>query len=157
MTIKDYNALPLLPCGKEPLFSVWDNMISRCYCPSKGVGYERYGGRGITVCDEWRRSYEAFKEWAVPLWQPGLQLDRIDNDGNYSPSNCRFVTRSAQARNRRNNHKVTLGRTTLCLCDWLTIFGISWKCFYSRLAAGMSEAEALTMPPLASRGDAWID
>ena len=157
MTLEEYNALPLLPCGKEPLLSVYDNMITRCYCPSKGVGYMRYGGRGIAVCEEWRRSFESFKTWALPLWQPGLQLDRIDNDGNYTPSNCRFVSRRDQARNRRNNRMITLGRKTLCLCDWLKIFGLSWKCFYSRLESGMSEAEALTLPPRTSKGDKWVD
>ena len=150
MTIEEYNAIPPLACGKEPLMSVWDNMISRCYNRSKGPGYERYGGRGITVCDEWRH-FPAFKAWALPLWEPGLQLDRINNEGNYEPSNCRFVTPAEQARNRRNNRRVTIGRRTLCLCDWLAVFDLSEKCFYHRLETGMSEIEALTIPPRAGR------
>ena len=148
MTHEEYEALLPLPCGKEPLFSIYDNMISRCYTPSKGAGYERYGGRGIKVCPEWRASFQAFREWAIPLFEPGLTLDRIDNDGDYTPENCRFATPVEQARNRRNNHKITIGRYTRCLIEWTEIFGLSRKTFYQRIARGMSEIEALTTPPL---------
>ena len=146
MTLEEYNALPALECGKEPLLSVWDNMRSRCYCPSKGDVYDRYGGRGITVCEEWKH-FQNFRAWAIPLWAPGLQLDRIDNDGNYCPDNCRFVTRHDQMRNTRRNRWITIGRKRCCLCDWLVFFGLSKKSFYQRLARGMSEIEALTTPP----------
>lgn len=146
MTLEEYNALPALQNGKEPLLSVWDNMMSRCYCPSKGDVYDRYGGRGITVCEEWKH-FRAFRAWAIPLFEPGLQLDRIDNDGNYTPENCRFATRHDQMRNTRRNRRITIGRKTECLCDWLVFFSLSKRTFYDRLARGMSEIEALTTPP----------
>ncbi len=85
--------------GKHPLFDVWNHMISRCERP-KTTHYKRYGGRGIKVCDEWRSSFEKFYRWAVDSgWENGLQIDRIDNNGNYDPENCRFVSSAENIRN----------------------------------------------------------
>lgn len=83
--------------SKHPLYSVWEYMKARCYNKNT-IRYNNYGGRGIRICDEWRNIPKAFIEWGLSNgWQKGLQIDRIDNDGNYEPSNCRFVT------NRKNN------------------------------------------------------
>ena len=85
------------------LYRIWDAFKSRCYNPNV-KDYRIYGGRGITVCDEWRCNFLTFREWAWKNgYKEGLQIDRIDNDKGYSPSNCRFVTRKEQMRNRRNN------------------------------------------------------
>lgn len=84
------------------LYDVWKAMGYRCYNPNHS-NYKNYGGRGVTVCDEWRKGFSQFREWAIPLWGPGLQIDRIDNDGNYEPANCRFVTRKENCRNKRTN------------------------------------------------------
>jgi hypothetical protein len=73
------------------LYGVWRNMKQRCYnknCKS----YKNYGGKNITVCNEWGNSFEVFIKWALPLWKKGLQIDRKNNNGNYEPSNCHFVT-----------------------------------------------------------------
>lgn len=79
------------------------NMVRRCTDP-KNKEYHMYGGRGITVCDLWMQSADLFIKWALlEGWKRGLQIDRIDNDGNYTPENCRFVTRKDNCRNRRNN------------------------------------------------------
>ena len=79
-----------------PLYKVWDGMKYRCYSPN-APQYHNYGSRGITMCDEWHKSYRAFRDWAISNgYQPGLSLDRIDNDGNYEPSNCRWTDSVAQ-------------------------------------------------------------
>jgi hypothetical protein len=85
----------------HPLYATWGSMKQRCYNPN-ATGYERYGGRGITICDEWLESSESFFKWAEEVgYEPGLTLDRIDNDKGYSPDNCRFVDRYVQGANRR--------------------------------------------------------
>ena len=84
----------------HPLRMVWKNMISRCYLPTN-TSYVRYGGRGIAVCDEWRNDLVTFYEWAIENgWVKGLQIDRKDNDGDYCPKNCRFVTQKKSVMNR---------------------------------------------------------
>lgn len=86
-----------------PIYSVWLAMRRRCRL-STSTNYERYGGRGIRVCDEWASSFEAFHAWASGNgYEPGLEIDRIDNDGHYEPSNCRWVTRKVNGQNKRSN------------------------------------------------------
>lgn len=90
---------------KHKLYRVYWGMRQRCY-NSKQKHYDRYGGRGIAVCDEWLNSYESFYEWSMKNgYKEGLTIDRINNDGNYEPSNCRWVTIQEQQKNKTQRRK----------------------------------------------------
>lgn len=87
------------------VYNIWNNMNYRCY-NAKSNNYKYYGSRGITVCDEWRNSVKAFYDWAMSNgYSDDLTLDRIDVNGNYEPSNCRWVTMKVQNNNKRNCKK----------------------------------------------------
>lgn len=86
----------------HPLHKLWLDMIKRCYQKSC-KSHKDYGGRGIEMCEEWRGDFINFYNWAKSRCEDGMQIDRINNDGNYTPSNCRFVSQKQNARNKRNN------------------------------------------------------
>jgi hypothetical protein len=89
---------------ESPEYLAWDNMRARCTRPSY-IGWENYGGRGITVCGEWLDSFEAFYDHIGPRPGPGYSVDRIDNDGNYEPGNVRWATHSQQRINSRRKER----------------------------------------------------
>lgn len=133
---------------KEPprLRGVWRNMIQRCHNPNHHQ-YCSYGGRGITVCDEWRNDYSCFREWALKNgYAQGLTIDRIDNNGGYSPQNCRWATYKEQNRNKRSNRNITLNGETKCLSEWAEFFGIGVPLATRRLNDGWAEEDAFTAP-----------
>ena len=100
------------------IYNIWIRMRTRCY-HAKDSEYKRYGARGITVCDEWKSSFEAFRDWAMANgYRDDLTIDRIDVDGNYEPSNCRWATIYEQACNKRNNRYLTVNGETLTLSQW---------------------------------------
>lgn len=103
--------------NNKPIYATWGGMVQRCTNLSQ-PDYYRYVGRGITVCQEWRESFEAFETWALANgYSKGLQLDRINNDGNYEPGNCRFVTPKENSSNRSSNTYVWLDGLVLTAAE----------------------------------------
>lgn len=131
---------------KHPLYSKWHTMKSRCNNPNN-ASYERYGGRGITVCDEWENSFEAFYEWSMANgYKKGLSIDRIDNDGNYEPANCRWATAKEQCNNTsRNRHLEAFGENHT-IAEWSRITGINVETLYCRIQIQGLEGEDVLQP-----------
>ena len=114
------------------LYTAWRNLKSRTSNPNS-PDYKWYGGRGITVCDEWKNDYIAFEKWAVENgFSSGLTIDRIDPDGNYEPSNCRWIPQEKQQRNRRSNAILTMNGESHCIAEWAEIIGCSKQSLYQR-------------------------
>lgn len=126
------------------LYRVYTGMISRCYNPNN-KRYKDYGGRGITICDEWRNSYEEFKTWAISSgYKEGLSIDRENNNLGYSPLNCRWVTRKVQQNNTRFNHFVEYNGQNKTLAELSDEFNINYNTLYWRISHGWSVEDALT-------------
>lgn len=107
------------------LYAVWKQMIYRCTKPNH-PSYKRYGGRGISICEDWLNSFDTFSEWALNNgYERGLSIDRIDNGGNYEPDNCRWVDRVAQQNNTRRNRFITVNDETHSVSEWARITGFS--------------------------------
>lgn len=130
---------------ETPEYQSWHAMKQRCYNPS-AVKYDRYGGRGITVCHRWRTSFQNFLDDMGRKPSPSHSIDRIDNDGNYEPSNCRWATRQEQTRNTTSTNLLTYNGETLCVTDWAAKIGIAPNTLANRLAVGWPLAKALTAP-----------
>ena len=138
--------------SKHKLYQVWVNMKARCYDPNNNRS-ERYSGRGITVCKEWLNS-AVFINWALMVgWEDGLQIDRKDNDGNYEPGNCRFVTSRENAINkgmRSDNKSGYIGVSwSKRSKKWLSVIKVDGKQKYlglfssPRMAACRRDVEAM--------------
>jgi len=119
-------------CSKTKLYGVWCGMKERCNNPNN-KRFDRYGGRGIKVCDDWN-DFSTFQLWSIQNgYRDGLTIDRINNDGMYSPDNCRFVTRAEQNRNYSRNHLITYNGETKCIADWANETGIKASTLSIRL------------------------
>ena len=124
----------------ESLLSIWGSIGTRCNNP-KHFDYRYYGGRGIKRCDEWKH-FKNFYAWAVSSgYRQGLQIDRIDNRSDYSPKNCRWVTRKENGRNKRNNHHITINGKTYTISELAEMAGISWHAAYHRVQRGWNPEE----------------
>lgn len=122
-------------------------MKQRCDNP-KAISYKRYGARGISVCEEWQE-FKPFYDWAMANgYQENLTIDRIDNDGNYEPSNCRWATNKEQQNHTSYNRLYTYKGETLTIAQWAEKAGISRNMLYKRLLRGWSIEKALTTEKL---------
>lgn len=132
--------------SRTRLFNIWQTMKQRCNYP-KNISYKNYGARGIKVCDEWNNSFEIFENWANNNgYMKNLTIDRIDNNGNYEPSNCRWVDIKMQQRNRSNNRLITINGNTKCLAEWCIIYHISPSAVWLRIQKGIDIVTAITTP-----------
>lgn len=131
---------------RDKLYTCWWNMIRRC-TDERNSRYERYGGRGIKVCDEWLNDFQSFKTWALENGhEEGLTLDREDNDGNYEPSNCRWATAKQQANNTCYNRIVKYKGITGTLTEICELFNKDYGLVNGRIQKGWSVAKSLNTP-----------
>jgi hypothetical protein len=134
-------------CTQHPMYSRWLSMRDRCLNP-KSPRYNRYGGRGITICERWL-GREGFSNYLKDVGLPptdGHSLDRINNDGNYEPRNVRWATRTEQAMNKSSNRVLILNGVSKPLTQWARERGLKPACVNSRLLLGWSVEKAITTP-----------
>lgn len=118
------------------LYRIWNCMKTRCYNKNR-EDYKYYGGRGISVCTEWEHDFVAFREWALSNgYDDSLTLDRIDPDGNYCPSNCRWATAKEQGNNQRRTIFLEIGGVRKTLTQWADDVGMPRNRIYSRYYRG---------------------
>ena len=128
--------------------NIYKAMISRCYCKSNNR-YERYGGRGIVVCEEWKNNKMKFFEWSFSNgYREDLTLDRINTNGNYEPENCRWVTQKEQQNNRSNNRLIEFNGDIHTIGEWSEITGIKIATICNRINSGWSICDSLTKIPV---------
>lgn len=127
------------------LYRVWVAIKTRCENKNH-KHYIHYGGRGIRMCEEWANNFEVFYAWAIASgYKQGLTIDRIDVNGNYEPSNCRWATVKQQLRNKRNNIRVEINGETRTLSEWAEISRLPRGIIYKRYHNG-DRGEALLRP-----------
>ena len=129
---------------KTSEYNAWSHMKARCFNPNI-KNYSYYGARGITVCDRWL-DFENFLADMKLKPTPKHSIDRIDNDGDYCPENCRWATRVEQENNKRNNHLITIDDVTLTIAQWTKEMGFSKSVIQDRLKSGWSEFDAVITP-----------
>lgn len=130
---------------KSRLYRIWSALNSRCTNAHFEDVFKNYGGRGIQVCDDWK-TYETFREWALASgYEDGLSIDRIDVNGNYEPSNCRWATQREQCRNKRNTVWVEFNGSKKPLTEWCDELKLPYRIIYQRLKHHSFE-EAIKMP-----------
>ena len=119
--------------SKTNLYSRWIDMKKRCYYIND-KRHKNYGGRGIILCDEWKYNFLSFYKWAINNgFKKELSIDRINNDGNYEPSNCRWVTMKIQQRNTSRNHVLTAFGKTKTIAEWAEQFGLTQSLIKDRI------------------------
>jgi len=126
------------------MYQMWAGMIQRCNNPNH-VGYANYGGRGISVCERWMGSFEAFLE-DMGERPVGSTIDRKQNDGNYEPGNCEWKTRFDQSRNTSRNVLVTIDGVTKTVRDWEIEMKVKRGTFQRRIDLGWDHDLAVTLP-----------
>lgn len=143
--------------SKSRLFPIWQSMKQRCENP-KAHAYPNYGGRGIKVCEEWSKSFTAFEEWAFANGydenapKGKCTIDRIDNDGNYEPNNCRWADSSTQQNNKRVRVELEWDGRKMSVAEWSKETGLTHSTILRRIRRGWSVGDALTTAPLRNHG-----
>lgn len=129
------------------LHRIWADMKTRCYNPQNRA-YKNYGGRGITICDEWRDDFQKFYDWAMSCgYQDNLMIDRTDNDKGYYPDNCRWVNIEVQNNNKRNNIKIEYQGKVQTLAQWSKELEIEMDVLWHRInVSGWSIEKAFSIP-----------
>lgn len=132
-------------CTKTPLHRVWLSIRDRCLNKNCKV-YPSYGGRGVTICNEWE-NFEAFQAWAISQsYRKGLTVERVDNNAGYSPENCILATRATQNNNKRNNVVIEYRGEKLNLAQWAKKLGVNRETIKWRVKAGWSTERIFTTP-----------
>ena len=125
------------------IYNIYICMKERCYNPNS-PSYKNYGGRGIEVCEEWANNFEAFYEWSIENgYQESLTIDRINNDDDYSPTNCRWVGRFTQANNTRKNRFIEYHGEIHTVSEWSRITGIPRGTINARLNRGLKAEDIM--------------
>lgn len=126
------------------MYRIWVGIKTRC-CNQKDKAFPKYGGRGITICEEWKTNFKIFHDWAMANgYSDELTIDRIDVNGNYEPANCRWITIREQSFNRTNSRFITFKGVTKTLAEFAKEYGMSVACLHRRITAGWSVEDALT-------------
>ncbi len=127
----------------HPLYTIWRNIKRRCY-KETSKRYADYGGRGIKMCEEWKNSVVVFYDWCISNgWEQGLDMDRENNDGDYDPGNCRFVTRKVGNSNKRSNIWIEYNGRKMIASDWARELGLNYGVITRRLKKGYPIHEVL--------------
>ncbi len=143
--------------SRTKLALVWRSMISRCH-NANDKGYARYGARGIKVCDEWRDDFDIFESWALKAgYTEGLTIDRVNNDGNYEPSNCEFISRGRNASKTSRNVILSAFGENKITYDWLRDprCKVKAETLRDRLRRGWPPESALVTPPQRIKRKTW--
>lgn len=128
--------------SKEKLYEIYTSIIRRCHNQNQ-KSFKYYGGRGIKICDEWFNNYQSFKKWALENgYVEGLTIDRIDVNGNYEPSNCRWITKKEQQNNTRRNCFITYNGETKTISQWGEFYEIPYHILWRRLKENWDLEEA---------------
>lgn len=132
--------------NNDRIYKCWNHMIDRCTNP-KSDRYKNYGARGIKVCDEWANDYHTFREWAIKNgYSEKLSIDRIDVNGNYEPSNCKWSTEKEQMNNMTRNHFYEYNGKKQTIAQWAEEYGMTYRQLEQRLRTGWDIESALTRP-----------
>lgn len=138
--------------SSEPIYAVYQAMVARCYNPNS-TGFHKYGGRGITVCDEWR-GQGGFERFLADMGEPpspSHSIERVENGGPYSPSNCVWATKRQQSRNRRNSLRVLYQGRMRLLIEIAEEVGVAYKVLHKRIKYQRLTIEQAVSKPLRSR------
>jgi hypothetical protein len=129
--------------SKTRIHSIWRKMRDRCNNPNAS-NYSNYGGRGIIVSNSWNNNFMSFYEWAMSNgYDDHLSIERVDVNGNYEPTNCKWITMSEQSRNRRSTKYVVINETEKPLTEWAELYDLSYKTITTRWYRGIRGPELI--------------